>query len=207
MDTLIRMKSDFKHFKMLAFQSNYKNENINKKIAQLEKDIASIEENINIESVGNLITNLELINDVFSAFFNMVFNGLDIILSSINYNQLSNVELVFNKIEKYLNKIKSLFDNRVFYTQDIEKVLNIIYEMKISYETDDTSSELFNKKMISELLRETYETFTRNKIKLDNIMCEFYESGRNINKTISSIYHMIVNIEENIKDNKIFMSS
>jgi ribosome-associated translation inhibitor RaiA len=198
------MKSDFKHFKMLAFQSDYTNVNINNKIAKLEKDIASIESNIKVESIGNLISNLELINDLFSTFFNMVFNGLDIILSSINDKKLSNVELVFNKIEKYLNKIKFFFDNRIFYTQDVEKVLNLICEMKISYETDDTSSKAFDKKMISELLKETYNTFDSNKVKFDNIMCEFYESGRNINKTISSIYHMIVNIEENIEDNKKF---
>ncbi len=207
MDKLIGMKSTLQHLKMLAFQSDYTNVNINNKIVKLETDISFIESKIKVESIGNVISNLELINQLFSNFFNMVFNGLDIILSSINDKKSSNAYFVFNKIGKYLNEIKILFDNRTFYTQDIQKALDLIYEMKITYKIDNNLNDAFEKEMISELLKDTYNIFDSNKLKLDNIMCEFYDSGRNINKAISSIYHMIVNMEENIQHNKNVMTS
>jgi hypothetical protein len=204
---LIGLKSECKRFKMLAFQSDYTNQNINDKIAKFEKDISSIESEIKVESIGNAISNLELIKELFTNFFNMVFNELDNILSYVNDKKSSNPELIFEKIGKYINKIKSLFDDRTFYTQDVEKVLELMGEMNMSYKMDNNSPKGFDKKMISKILKETFRIFVSNKLYLDNIMCEFYDSGRNIDKTIRAIYSMILKMEENMTHNKKILSS
>ncbi len=205
---LSEMKENCQFLRMLAFKSDYNNEHINEKIVNLEKEIDVIQSEINIESIGNLISNLELINELFKYFFKMVFSGLDIVLVSINNKKLSNITLVFNRIEKYLNKIKFFFDNRTFYKQDVQKVLDLICEMKISYNIDDdvTPSETLDQLMIKTLLKESYNIFDNNNLYYQNLMSEFYDSGRNINKTVSSIYNMLLNMEKNIKHNKLVIN-
>ncbi len=198
---LNEMQTEARFLRMMAFKSNYTNQYIMDTLSELESNIDKLYTELNKESIIYLVNNVKVIYETITEFFKMAFIGLDIVLSSINQKNVDKIILVFNRISKYINKIKLFMNNNTFYKKNIQEVIDIMNEMKISFDfnlLDNESKKIFQEKVLNQLLYENYELFDTCNNSINSLFSAYDDSKLNINQLMSSVNQILDKISKTI---------
>ncbi len=207
---------------------NYNNIQLTTQIDELKKYIQEKKEEYNTETYGNLMDNISLIVDIITNLNEMMLNYFNISLSILKqiklycdgsksdikheiYIMICKINIIDTKIIKYINKIKTLFQNNSFYKNDTTEITNIISQLKIMSYSDDIDIDdihpsdiqtiksdcktIDDLKKVADILETKLHKFQHkwniNHSSIMSSMDNLYEDKKNTQKTISHIFKML----------------